>query len=63
MIRAILSPQARGVLRHALSSFGPLLAAHGVTTDAYWQILVGVAMALLAVWDSIKTKSTQEPKQ
>lgn len=50
----LLSHKMRGALRHMLSSVGPLLAAHGITTDAYWQILVGILMAGLAFYDSWK---------
>lgn len=56
MIKQLLSPKMRGALRHMLSSVGPLLAAHGVTTDAYWQVLVGLLMAALAFYDSWNTK-------
>lgn len=48
----LFSPKMRGALRHLLSSLGPLVAAHGITTDAYWQTGVGVLMALLAFYDS-----------
>lgn len=46
-------PRVQGALRHLLTSLGPLLAAHGVTTDAYWQISVGVLMAAVGFWASI----------
>lgn len=49
----IRDPRVMGALRHLLTSVGPLLAAHGVTTEAYWQIGVGVFMALLGFWASI----------
>lgn len=52
MLKKILGPKMRGALRHALSSLGPLIAAHGITSDAYWQTLVGVLMASLAFYDS-----------
>lgn len=51
-MKQLLSPQVRGALRHLLSSIGPLVAIHGVTTDAYWQMGVGVLMAALAFYDS-----------
>ena len=56
MIEKLFSPKMRGALRHLLSALGPLLAANGVTTDAHWQILVGVTMAALAFYDSWATK-------
>ena len=56
MIAKLLSPKMRGALRHALTGLGPLLARHGVTSDEYWQIVVGVMMAALAVYDSWTSK-------
>lgn len=47
MIAKFLSPKVMGAFRHMLTSLGPLLAAHGVTTDAYWQLIVGIIMALI----------------
>jgi len=56
LIDKLLSPKLRGGVRHLLSSLGPLLAMHGVTTDAYWQVCVGILMAALAFYDSWSTK-------
>ncbi|MBY6005363.1 hypothetical protein KUV62_15665 [Salipiger bermudensis] len=53
MIEIIRKPQVQGALRHLLTSMGPLLAAHGITTDAYWQGVVGIFMALLGFWLSV----------
>lgn len=58
-MKRLLTPQMMGAMRHLLTSLGPLLAAHGVTTEGYWQIGVGVAMALLgfvASWKSPEKK-------
>lgn len=52
----LLNPKMRGAVRHMLSSLGPLLATHGFTTEAYWQMIVGVIMALLAFYDSWTAK-------
>lgn len=52
MLSKLLKPRMRGVFRHALSSFGPLLAAHGYGTAAYWEIWVGILFAALAFYDS-----------
>lgn len=49
-------PKVQGALRHLLTSIGPLLAANGVTTDAYWQIGVGFFMAAVGFWASITAK-------
>jgi len=56
MIDQILSPKMRGAVRHLLSAIGPLVAANGITTDANWQIGVGILMAVLAFYDSWATK-------
>ena len=55
----IFTPQVMGALRHLLTSLGPLLAAHGVTTEAYWQMAVGILMALvgfIASWKAPEKK-------
>lgn len=52
----LLSERMRGQLRHMLTMLGPLLASHGVTSETYWQIVVGVLMALLALVDSWRRK-------
>ncbi|WP_424974276.1 hypothetical protein [Dinoroseobacter sp. S124A] len=46
-------PKLMGAARHLLTSLGPLLAVYGVTTDAYWQIIVGVGMAVWGFWASV----------
>ena len=56
MLDRLLSPKMRGALRHVLSSIGPLVAAHGFTTDAHWQMGVGTLMAVLAFYDSWTSK-------
>ena len=53
MKKYIRNPKVMGALRHMLTSLGPLLAAHGVTTDIYWQITVGVLMATLGFYASL----------
>lgn len=58
-MQRILSPKMRGALRHLLSSFGPLLAANGLVTDATWQSVVGVIMTALAFYDSWKAPEKQ----
>ena len=55
-IERLTSEKVRGQLRHLLTAFGPLLASHGITTDAYWQIIVGILMAVLAMADSWRRK-------
>lgn len=52
----LLSERVRGQLRHLLTMTGPLVASHGVTTEAYWQTGVGVTMAALALVDSWRRK-------
>lgn len=49
-------PKVQGALRHLLTSVGPVLASHGVTTEAYWQIIVGLLMAGLGFWASWTAK-------
>lgn len=53
-------PKVQGAIRHLLTSLGPLLASHGVVTEAYWQIAVGVAMALLGFWTSWTAKEKKQ---
>ena len=60
IITRLFAPKMRGALRHVLSSVGPLMAAHGVTTDAYWQVWVGASMAGLAFYDSWTAKEKAE---
>ena len=43
----MLTPQVMGAFRHLLTAVGPMLAANGWTTDAEWQIAVGIVMAVL----------------
>lgn len=43
----LLTPQVQGSLRHLLTAAGPMLAANGWTTDAEWQIAIGIVMAML----------------
>lgn len=57
--QALNRPKVMGALRHLLTSMGPLLAAHGVTTDGYWQIGVGVLMAILGFYASLTAKEKQ----
>jgi hypothetical protein len=47
MLKTFFSARIQGQLRHLLTTFGPLLAAHGLTTDAVWQLWVGLTMAIL----------------
>lgn len=47
-----MTSQQRGALRHLLTALGPLAAAHGFMTEAYWQILIGVLFAGWAFYDS-----------
>ncbi|MHC9235027.1 Pam3-gp28 family putative phage holin [Pseudooceanicola sp. 502str34] len=53
MIEIIRKPQVQGALRHLLTALGPLLAAHGITSDAYWQAGVGAFMAALGFYLSV----------
>lgn len=52
ILRQILSPKMRGALRHVLTAVGPILATHGVTSEAYWATIVGLLMAALGFYDS-----------
>ena len=52
ILQQLLSPKMRGALRHLLTSIGPLVAAHGVTSEAYWAIIVGLLMGALGFYDS-----------
>ena len=49
-------PKVQGALRHALTALGPLIAASGITTDALWQIVVGIVMAFIGFYTSWTAK-------
>jgi hypothetical protein len=51
-MRRLRNPRVQGALRHLLSSFGPLFAAHGITSELYWQTIVGIVMTSIAFWSS-----------
>ena len=56
MMDKITDPRIQGTIRHLLTSFGPLLAASGVASEAHWQIVVGIIMAGLGFWGSWTAK-------
>lgn len=45
-------PKVQGAFRHLMTSLGPLLAARGVVEDIYWQMVVGLVMAVVGFWAS-----------
>jgi len=58
-ITNLRNPKVLGQIRHFLTAAGPLLVHHGVTTEAYWAMLVGLAMAALgfiASWTAPEKK-------
>lgn len=52
----MFSPEMRGQLRHLLSAVGAVVAAKGYTTSSYWELGLGLGFAVLAMYDSWKTK-------
>lgn len=56
------NPKVQGAFHHLLSTLGPLLAAHGVQSEAYWQMVAGSITAALAFYLSITApKKNLEP--
>ena len=47
-----LDPRVQGALRHLLTSVGPLVASHGWTTEANWQLFTGIGLSLLGFYAS-----------
>jgi hypothetical protein len=55
VINRIMNPKVQGAFRHLMTALGPVLAVHGVTDGATWEMYIGVGMAgfgFIASWNA-----------